>query len=136
MSDYGNFEKVGALPQALPTNDEDITTEAGDLILYLGKYFVIYYAPNTWDFTRLGKINNITQSELKSILGTGNVSVVLSLGTSNLPESSTDNHIKSVEVYDLNGKWLGSSLDAMQTGINIVRYQTTDRQNITKKLIK
>lgn len=36
MSDYGNFEKVGELGISLVTNDEQITTEAGDLILYQG----------------------------------------------------------------------------------------------------
>jgi len=65
MHDYGNFEKVGELPVTLPTNDEDISTEAGDLILYLGHRFVIYYDHNSWDFTRLGKINDVTQAELK-----------------------------------------------------------------------
>ena len=79
MHDYGSFEKVGELPVALPANDEDISTEAGDLILYLGRNFVIYYDHNSWDFTRLGKIRDVTQDELKAILGEGNVSVILSL---------------------------------------------------------
>ena len=79
MHDYGNFEKVGELPITLPTNDEDISTGAGDLILYLGHRFVIYYDHNSWDFTKLGKINDVTQAELKAILGEGNVTVVLSL---------------------------------------------------------
>jgi hypothetical protein len=79
MRDYGNMEKVGGLGTSLPRNDERITTVAGDLILYQGNAFVIYYAPNTYSFTRLGKINNVTTEELKNILGSGNVSVTLSL---------------------------------------------------------
>jgi hypothetical protein len=79
MRDYGNFEKVGDLGTSLPRNDERITTVAGDLILYQGNVFVIYYAPNTYSFTRLGKINNVTAQELKNILGSGNVTVTLSL---------------------------------------------------------
>ena len=75
MSDYGNFEKVGDLPQSLPTNDESITTAAGDIILYQGNKITIYYAENTWDFTKLGHIDNITQQELKAILGDGDVTV-------------------------------------------------------------
>ena len=78
MSDYGNMEKVGSFGTTLPTNDERITTDPGDLILYQGNSFVIYYAPNTWSFTRLGKINNVTQEELKKTLGNGNVTVTLS----------------------------------------------------------
>lgn len=79
MRDYANMEKVGSLGMNLPTNDQQITTEAGDIILYQGGALVIYYAPNSWSFTRLGKIDNITAQELKAILGGGNVTVVLSL---------------------------------------------------------
>lgn len=79
MNDYGNFEKVGNLRTSLPRNDEQITTESGDLILYQGDKFVIYYDTNSWNFTRLGKLNDITQTELKEILGDGDVNVTLSL---------------------------------------------------------
>ncbi len=79
MSDYANMEKVGQLGMTLPRNDEQITTEAGDIILYQGSALVIYYAPNTWDFTRLGKIDNVSSGELKEILGDGNVTITLSI---------------------------------------------------------
>ncbi|EAX95834.1 hypothetical protein TVAG_425860 [Trichomonas vaginalis G3] len=79
ISDYSKFEKVGELGFTLPRNDEDITTQYGDLILYLGKRFVIYYDVNHWSLTRLGKIMNITQDKLKSILGEGDVTVTLCL---------------------------------------------------------
>ena len=76
---YPNFEKVGDLPESLPANDEHIDTDYGDLILYLGHRFVIYYDKNSWDFTKLGHIDNITQDELKDILGESDVTVTLSL---------------------------------------------------------
>jgi len=79
MRDYGSMEKVGSLGMDLPQNNEQITTEAGDIILFQGNMFVIYYAPNSWNFTRLGKINNISAEELKEILGDGNVTITLSL---------------------------------------------------------
>ena len=79
MRDYEDMEKVGSLGTSLPSNNEQITTEAGDLILYMGNAFVIYYAPNSWNFTRLGKIQNVTGDELKEILGDGDVTVALSL---------------------------------------------------------
>ncbi len=78
MRDYGNMEKVGMLGKELPRNDEQITTEPGDLILYQGNAFVIYYAPNSWDFTRLGKIDDVTAEDLKKALGSGDVTVTLS----------------------------------------------------------
>lgn len=79
MRDYGNMEKVGSLGRNYPRNDTSITTEAGDIILYQGSALVIYYAPNSWNFTRLGKIDNINAQELKRILGSGDVTVTLSL---------------------------------------------------------
>ncbi len=79
MEDYANMEKVGPLGTSLPRNDKQITTGPGDIILYQGKYLVIYYATNSWSLTRLGKINNVSGSELKSALGKGDVTVTLSL---------------------------------------------------------
>ena len=79
MRDYANMEKVGPLGMNLPRNDQQITTEAGDIILYQGDALVIYYAPNSWNFTRLGKIDNMSAEELKEILGSGNITVTLSL---------------------------------------------------------
>jgi len=78
MRDYGSMEKVGSLGMDLPRNDEQITTEAGDIILYQGSALVIYYAPNSWNFTRLGKIDNVTAEELREILGDGDVTITLS----------------------------------------------------------
>ena len=73
------MEKVGSLGASLPRNDEQITAKPGDLILYQGDSFVIYYAPNSWNFTRLGKINDVTQEKLKEALGNGDVKITLSL---------------------------------------------------------
>ena len=81
MNDYASMEKVGQLPERLPRNDEQINTDAGDLILYQGNSFVIYYDTNSWSLTRLGKIDNVTKQELKDILGDGSVTAVLSLST-------------------------------------------------------
>lgn len=79
MSDYGDFEKVGNLGQSLPTNDQSITTQPGDVILYQGNSITIYYGTNTWSFTRLGKIENATREGLLQALGEGDVQVTFSL---------------------------------------------------------
>ena len=76
--DYGNFEKVGELGFSLPTNDEQITVNAGDVILYQGDKLTVYYDENSWSFTKLGHID-IAQDELKALLGDGDVSITLSL---------------------------------------------------------
>lgn len=77
MADYGGFEKVGALGTTLPRNDRRITTQPGDVILYGGNQITIYYAPNTWSFTRLAKIRN--PEGLQEKLGVGSVTVTFSL---------------------------------------------------------
>lgn len=77
--DYGNFEKVGDLGFSLPTNDVRITTKPGDLILYQGNQITLYYDTNTWSLTKLGEVVGKSQNELKNVLGSGNVTLVLSL---------------------------------------------------------
>ena len=79
MRDYGNFEKVADLPQSFPRNDTQIDTDAGDIILYQGKSITIYYDKNSWNFTRLGKIDNVNKTRLKQILGEGNATVTFSV---------------------------------------------------------
>ncbi|MBR1722647.1 MAG: hypothetical protein IJ727_09245 [Treponema sp.] len=81
MSDYGSFEKVGSLGTSLPRTDSQITTQAGDIILYQGKQITIYYDTNSWNFTRLGKITGVNQAELKAILGKGSVTAVFALAS-------------------------------------------------------
>ncbi len=76
MHDYGSFEKVGSLGQSFPRNDQQITTSAGDIILYQGSNIVIYYDKNSWSFTRLGRVEGQSQTELKSILGSGDCRAV------------------------------------------------------------
>lgn len=63
MDDYGDMEKVGSLGFSLPRNDARTTTGPGDLILYQGNSFVIYYDTNSWSFTRLGKVDGVTSRE-------------------------------------------------------------------------
>ena len=79
MQDYGNMEKVGPLGFTLPRNDESVTTGPGDVILYQGNNIVIYYDVNSWSLTRLGKVNDLTQAQLKDFLGAGSVTVTFSL---------------------------------------------------------
>ena len=79
MHDYGSFEKVGDLPWSLPTNDVEITTEPGDIILYQGNKITIYYDKNTWNSTMLGHIPDVDAAELRQVLGDGNVTAEFSV---------------------------------------------------------
>ena len=103
--DYGNFEKVGPLGQSFPENNESITTEPGDIILYQGSNLCLYYDTNTWTFTRIGKIEGKTQAELKQILkaGQGNITVTLSLSNTT-GINSVRSDAESGVYYSLNGQ--------------------------------
>ena len=85
--DYGNFEKVGPLGYTFPQNNEQITTVPGDLILYQGNNLCIYYDTNTWNFTRIGKIDNATQEDVKLFVNAGGGDVMVTLSLS--PASDT-----------------------------------------------
>lgn len=77
MEDYGGFEKVGPLGTTLTRNDQQITTEPGDVILYQGSQITIYYGVNSWNFTRLARIDD--PAGLKEKLGDGTIQVTFSL---------------------------------------------------------
>lgn len=77
MSMYGGFEQVGSIGTALPQNDMQTTTSAGDIVLYSGNQMVVFYGSNSWAYTRLGHITDKTQAELTDLLSNGNVTVTL-----------------------------------------------------------
>ena len=77
MSDYSGFEKVGSLGRSLPANNSQITTKAGDIVLYQGNQIVIFYGSNSWSYTRLGRIDDLTGWE--DALGSKDVTVTFSL---------------------------------------------------------
>ena len=78
MSDYSGFEKVGPLGTSLPTSNSQTTTPAGDIVLYNSSQIVIFYGSNSWSYTRLGKIDDLTGWE--EALGIGDVTVTFSVG--------------------------------------------------------
>lgn len=77
MSDYSGFEKVGSLGVSLPTSNRQTTTQSGDIVLYNGNQIVIFYGTNSWSYTRLGKVDDLTGWE--EALGNGDVTVTFSI---------------------------------------------------------
>jgi len=77
MSMYGGFEQVGSIGSTLPTNDVQMKTHLGDIVLYQGNQLVIFYGSNSWSYTKLGKVANLSDKELKDLLSNGNVTVNL-----------------------------------------------------------
>ncbi len=78
-SEYGGFEKVGNLGFSLPTNDENVATNPGDIVLYQGDKLSLFYGSHSWSYTKLGKIDNVDSNKLKEVLGSGNVTLEFSL---------------------------------------------------------
>ena len=60
MSDYSGFEKVGSLGKSLSADDRQTTTVPGDIVLYNGNQIVMFYGSNSWSYTRLGHIDDLT----------------------------------------------------------------------------
>ncbi|KIR03581.1 hypothetical protein P261_02396 [Lachnospiraceae bacterium TWA4] len=77
MRDYSGFEKVGSLGKSLTTSNRQTTTKSGDIVLYNGNQIVVFYGSNSWSYTRIGKINNLTG--WKEALGSRDVSITFSL---------------------------------------------------------
>lgn len=102
--DYGGFEKVGTLGYSFPENNEQITTSPGDLILYLGNALCIYYDTNSWNFTRIGTLDNMSASDIKKWVnaGSGNVTITLSLSnTTGINRTKADG--SKAKAYTLSG---------------------------------
>lgn len=101
MSDYGGWEKVGNLPESLPTSNSQLTAQPGDIMLYMGNQMVIFYGSNSWSYTRLGKIDITTN--LKSWLGNGNVDILVSLTNTHSVDMVIDKNTEE-RVYDMMGR--------------------------------
>ena len=78
MDDYSGFEKVGSLGRSLTTSNSQTTTSAGDIVLYNGNNIVMFYGSNSWSYTRIGRIDDL--SHWKEALGKGSITAVLTIG--------------------------------------------------------
>ncbi|MBR3445605.1 MAG: hypothetical protein IKH14_07070 [Prevotella sp.] len=116
LNSSGGFEIWGPLGFSLPTSNERINAQPGDVILYSGDNICIFYGTNSWTYTRLGKIDNMTASELTTFLkaGENNISVTLSLSSSTSINSVSADKLSS-NAYTLQG----TLAQARQKGIII-----------------
>ena len=81
LNSSGGFEIWGSLGFSLPTSNEQVNAQPGDIVLYNGSNICMFYGTNSWSYTRLGKIDGLTESELRTFLkaGESNISVTLSV---------------------------------------------------------
>ena len=106
LNSSGGFEIWGALGFSLPTSNQQITAQPGDVILYNGSNICIFYGSNSWSYTRLGKIDGLTGNELSTFLkaGQSNISVTLSLTSGVTAINDVSGVKEKTEYYSLNGQ--------------------------------
>ncbi|MBR6213115.1 MAG: hypothetical protein IKQ67_00515 [Candidatus Methanomethylophilaceae archaeon] len=79
MERYGGFEQTGSMPKSVVKNDSWIQTSSGDIVLYRGVQISIFFEDNAYDYTRLGKISGMSESEITAMLDKPNVTAVFTL---------------------------------------------------------
>ena len=122
-----NFEIWGSLGQSLTTKNEQMTAQPGDVVLYSGQYICIFYASNSWSYTRLGKIDGLSENELRTFLkaGQNNISVTLSLAETTGINTVKSDKLKDKKCYTLQGTLAqaGHKGIIIQNGKKIIRKQ-------------
>ena len=107
LDSNGSFEIWGPLGFSLPTSNQQITAQPGDVILYSGSNICIFCGTNSWSYTRLGKIDGLSESELRTFLkiGQSDIAVKLSLSSGTTAvKSVSDRHLENGDYYSLNGQ--------------------------------
>ena len=105
LNSSGGFEIWGALGFSLPTSNEQINAQPGDVILYNGSNICIFYGSNSWSYTRLGKIDGLSESQLRTFLKAGESNITVTLSLNNTTGiSSVRSDAESGVYYSLNGQ--------------------------------
>ena len=104
LNSSGGFEIWGALGFSLTTSNEQVNAQPGDVVLYNGSNICMFYGTNSWSYTRLGHIDGLSESELKTFLhaGENNIDVTLSLeNTTGISQAKANK--TSSKAYTLQG---------------------------------
>ncbi len=106
LNSSGGFEIWGALGFDLPTSNEQMTAQPGDIVLYNGSNICMFYGSNSWSYTCLGRIDGLSANELRTFLkaGESGIAVTLSLKpvSTGISEVGTDD--ASDTYYNLHGQ--------------------------------
>ena len=124
LNSSGGFEIWGALGFSLPTSNEQITAQPGDIVLYNGSNICMFYGSNSWSYTRLGHIDGLPESELRTFLkaGENNISVTLSLSNAT-GISQVRANVTTSKAYTLQGTLAQAGVKGIviQSGKKIVK---------------
>ena len=79
MSENGGFEQYGDLGKSIASDDRSINGKAGDVLLYDSRYICVFYGSNTYSYSRIGRIQDADESELKELLSGTDMTITLTL---------------------------------------------------------
>ena len=77
MSLHGGFEQVGPIGQEIVSNDDQTSTQPGDIVLYSDDQIVIFCGNNSRACTRLGHVD-LAREEMSELLAHGDVTITIS----------------------------------------------------------
>ena len=122
-----NFEIWGSLGRTLTTKNEQMTAQPGDVVLYNGSNICLFYGSSSWSYTRLGHIDGLSESELRTFLKAGQNNIIVTLS---LAETTGINTVKSEKLKDKSRYTLQGTLAQarhkgiiIQNGKKIIRKQ-------------
>ena len=76
LNSSGGFEIWGPLGFSLPTSNQQMMAQPGDVVLYNGSNICLFYGSNSWSYTRLGKIEGLSESQLRTFLKAGESNII------------------------------------------------------------
>ena len=134
LNSSGGFEIWGPLGFSLPENDQQTTAQPGDVILYNGSNLCLFYGTNSWSYTRLGKIDGLSESELRTFLkaGESNIGVVLSLDNSTAIKEVKSNGAEDGTYYSVNGQRVQNPISRTIKKLSYERQQTYQSKKSTQ----
>lgn len=72
-----NFEQYGDLGRRLSADDEPITAQPGDVLLYKGDTVCVFYGTNRYAYTRLGTVADADAARLTELLSGDDLTITL-----------------------------------------------------------
>lgn len=79
LTPYGGVELTGNIGTTIPSTYSVITANPGDIVLYEGNTLIVMVESKTCQYTKIGKITNLSEAELKDLLSKGNVTITLEI---------------------------------------------------------
>ena len=98
------FEQYGSLGTSLPSNDTYITAQAGDVLLYNSNTLCVFYASNSYSYTRIGKVENMNNNELKELLSGESLTFTLSKNSfGTVPNTEVESRVLKFRIMIFSG---------------------------------